>query len=87
MSSTMVDDMVSEPDASVDDPAAAFASVVAMRRAAAVLERAAVDRALAQGWTWSLIGQALGTSAQAAHKRLAPTKRPFRKGDSDGFGK
>jgi hypothetical protein len=59
----------------VEDPDEAFASVVAMRKAAGSLERAAVDSALALGWTWAQIGQALGLSAQAAHKRLAPTKR------------
>lgn len=58
-----------------DDPAEAFASVVALRRLAASRERSAVDAALAQGWTWAQIGQALGMTAQAAHKRLAPAKR------------
>jgi len=54
------------------DPEAAFASVVALRRLAGRLERAAVDHALRQGWTWADIGQALGISAQAAHKKLKP---------------
>lgn len=53
----------------------AFAAVVALRRLAATLERETVDRALAAGWTWAEIGQALGMSAQAAHKRLAPARR------------
>jgi DNA-directed RNA polymerase specialized sigma24 family protein len=35
------------------------------------LERKAVARALAEGWSWSRIAQALGVSKQAAHKRLA----------------
>ena len=60
---------------SADDPDEAFAAVVALRRHAASLERSAVDSALAQGWTWAGIGQALGMTAQAAHKRLAPSKR------------
>ncbi|HMR13923.1 MAG TPA: hypothetical protein PKE42_09340 [Arachnia sp.] len=60
---------------SPDDPDEAFAAVVALRRLAASLERSAVDSALAQGWTWASIGQALGMTAQAAHKRLAPSKR------------
>jgi hypothetical protein len=60
---------------SPDEPAEAFAAVVAMRRLAAGLELAAVDRALSLGWTWQHIGDALGMSAQAAHKRLAPTRR------------
>ena len=60
---------------SADDPDEASAAVVALRRLVASLERAAVDSALAQGWTWAGIGQALGMTAQAAHKRLAPSKR------------
>lgn len=58
-----------------EDPAEALAAVVALRRLAASLERAAVDSALDQGWTWTQIGEALGMTAQAAHKRLAPSKR------------
>lgn len=60
---------------SPDKPDDAFAAVVALRRLAASLERETVDRALATGWTWAEIGQALGMSAQAAHKRLAPGRR------------
>lgn len=61
---------------SPEHPDDAFAAVVALRRLAARLERETVDRALEVGWTWAEIGQALGTSAQAAHKRLAPARRP-----------
>lgn len=57
------------------DPDDALAAVVALRRAAAALERQAVDHALAAGWSWRRIGEALGMSAQAAHKRLAPGRR------------
>jgi DNA-directed RNA polymerase specialized sigma24 family protein len=53
------------------DPAAALASVVALRRLADRLERAAVRRALADGWTWAQIAEALDVTPQAAHKRLA----------------
>lgn len=60
---------------SPDEPAEAFAAVVALRRLAASLERSAVDSALDQGWTWAQIGEAIGLTAQAAHKRLAPSKR------------
>lgn len=59
---------------SPDDPQAALAAVVALRRLANQLERAAVDHALREGWTWAQIGQALGVSAQAAHKKLAHKK-------------
>lgn len=58
------------------DPAAALASVVALRRLADRLERAAVRRALADGWTWAQIAEALDVTPQAAHKRLAERDRP-----------
>jgi hypothetical protein len=68
--------MVDEtPTPSPDNPDEAFASVVALRRLAAALERSTVDSALAQGWTWAHIGEALGMTAQAAHKRLSPSRR------------
>lgn len=54
-----------------DDPEQALASVVALRLMADRLERKAVARALAEGWSWARIAQALGVSKQAAHKRLA----------------
>lgn len=72
MPSTTVDGVSSS---SPDDPADAFAAVVAYRRLAASLEISAVDKALEDGWTWAQIGQALGMTAQAAHKRLAPARR------------
>jgi hypothetical protein len=65
--------MISIPEPS--DPESAFAAVVSLRRLAASLERSTVDHALASGWTWAQIGEALGMSAQAAHKRLAPQRR------------
>ena len=57
---------------SPDDPAAALAAVVSLRLMADRLERAAVAAALAQGWTWSQVAEALGVTKQAAHKRHAP---------------
>jgi hypothetical protein len=56
---------------SPDDPAAALAAVVSLRVLADRLEQAAVAAALAQGWTWSQVAEALGVSKQAAHKRHA----------------
>ena len=53
------------------DPEASFAQVVALRLMADRLERKAVRDALAQGWSWARIAQALGVSKQAAHKRLS----------------
>jgi hypothetical protein len=54
-----------------EDTELALAAVVALRRLANQLERSAVDHAIRQGWTWAQVGQALGVSAQAAHKKLA----------------
>ena len=53
------------------DPEAGFAQVVALRLMADRLERKAVRDALAKGWSWTRIAQALGVSKQAAHKRLS----------------
>jgi DNA-directed RNA polymerase specialized sigma24 family protein len=54
-----------------DEPEKALAAVVALRRAADILERRAVKAAMLQGWTWARIAQALGVSKQAAHRRLS----------------
>jgi len=54
-----------------EDPEAALASVVALRRLADQLEQQAVVEALKRGWSWSQIAMALGVSKQAAHKRLS----------------
>lgn len=54
-----------------DDPEAALAAVVALRRLANRLERSAVTHAIDSGWTWAQVGQALGVTPQAAHKKLA----------------
>jgi biotin operon repressor len=43
--------------------------VVVLHRLADTLERAQVKRARARGWTWQQIGDALGVSRQAVHKR------------------
>lgn len=56
---------------SPNNPSEALAAVVALRLMADKLERQAVIQALAQGWTWDRIAEALGVSKQAAHKRLA----------------
>ena len=66
-------ELPSIPDA--DDPEAALAAVLALRRLADRLERDAIRRAIAQGWSWSQIAQALGVSKQAVHKRFADLAR------------
>ncbi len=58
------------PDPAVD-PADALAAVVALRRTADQLEAEGVRHALAQGWTWLRIAQALDVSKQAVHKKYA----------------
>lgn len=58
-----------------DDPEAALAAVLALRLLANRLERSAVAQAIASGWTWAQVGQALGVTPQAAHKKHATTKR------------
>jgi transcriptional regulator with GAF, ATPase, and Fis domain len=60
---------------SPDDPAEALAAVVALRRLAEQLERAAVARAMEQGWTWAQVAEALGVTRQAAHKKHARPRR------------
>ncbi|NRR33177.1 helix-turn-helix domain-containing protein [Oxalobacteraceae bacterium] len=54
-----------------DDPGEALAAVVALRVLADQLERTAVCKAVAQGWTWAQIAESLGVTRQAAHKRHA----------------
>ena len=68
----MVDKMAGHAEIpSPEDPAEALAAVVALRRLADRLERAAVARAIGQGWTWAQVAEALGVTRQAAHKRHA----------------
>ena len=61
-----------------DDPEAALAAVVSLRRLAARLEVAAATEAIAQGWTCAQVGEALDITAQAAHKKLASEVRARR---------
>ena len=53
------------------DPADGLAAAVALRRLADQLEDAEVERAVRDGWTWSLIAEALGVTRQAVHKKHA----------------
>ena len=55
-----------------------MAAVIAVRRLANQLELAAVVEAITQGWTWADVGDALGISAQAAHKKFAAHVREIR---------
>ena len=56
-------------------PADALASVLALRELADGIEADAVERAIAAGWSWSLIAEALGVTRQAVHKKHAKRLR------------
>ena len=57
------------------DPADGLAAVVALRRLADRLEDSEVERAVRDGWTWSLVAEALGVTRQAVHKKHAKRLR------------
>lgn len=52
-------------------PEDALAAVAALRRLADRVEDDAVERALADGWRWPRIAEALGVTKQAVHKKHA----------------
>ena len=54
---------------SSDDPRTALRAVMALRRLAEQLEEDAVVSARRRGWSWDEIGDALGVSRQAVHKK------------------
>ena len=54
---------------SSDDPETALRAVMALRRLADQLEHQSVRAARRKGWSWDQIGDALGMSRQAAHKK------------------
>lgn len=55
------------------DPATGLRAVVALRRLAEQLEAEHVVLARRTGWTWEEIGDALGVSRQAVHKKHRKT--------------
>jgi hypothetical protein len=52
-----------------DDPATGLRAAVALRRLAEQVEAEQVIRARRDGWSWEQVGDALGVSKQAAHKK------------------
>ena len=52
-----------------DDPATGLRAAVALRRLAEQVEADHVRRARLHGWSWEQVGDALGVSKQAAHKK------------------
>ena len=52
-----------------DDPAQGLQAVVVLRRMTDRLEAIHVEAARIHGWPWQQIGDALGVSRQAAHKK------------------
>jgi DNA-binding NarL/FixJ family response regulator len=63
--------MLTKLPKNAEDPADALAAVGALRRLADRIEDAAVERAIAEGWTWAQIAEALGVTRQAVHKKHA----------------
>jgi len=62
---------VDTPTPAEPTPDDALAAVAALRRLADRVEDDAVERALADGWTWLRIAEALGVTKQAVHKKHA----------------
>ena len=56
-------------EASAADPKVGLRAVRALRRLLEELERTQVRRARREGWSWAEIGEALGVSRQAVHKK------------------
>jgi hypothetical protein len=56
-------------EAASEDPAVGLRAVVALRRLTDRLEVVQVTAARRAGWTWQQIGDALGITRQAVHKK------------------
>ena len=62
-------------DSSEIEELAGLAEAVALRKRADELEAEYVERAVRGGWSWADIGDALGMTRQAAHKKHAARLR------------
>jgi hypothetical protein len=56
-------------EATSQDPDVGLRAVAALRQLVERLEALQVDNARRSGWSWEQIGQALGVSKQAVHKK------------------
>ncbi|MGH3739609.1 MAG: helix-turn-helix domain-containing protein [Micromonosporaceae bacterium] len=56
-------------DATSRDPRVGLRAVAALRKLVERLEALQVSNARSQGWSWEQIGDALGVSRQAVHKK------------------
>lgn len=64
-------DFVDTPTSAQPATEDALAAVAALRRLADRVEDDAVERAVADGWTWLRIAEALGVTKQAVHQKHA----------------
>ncbi|GAB3305031.1 hypothetical protein EK0264_04400 [Epidermidibacterium keratini] len=60
-------------DTETPDPATGLRSVIELRKLADRLERQHVSAARLAGWSWDQIGDALGVTRQAVHKKHGRT--------------
>jgi hypothetical protein len=58
-----------------DDPSVGLRAAVALRRLADQVETRQVAAARRDGWSWEQIGDALGVSRQAVHKKHGSLER------------
>jgi hypothetical protein len=56
-------------DAASNDPKTGLRAVAALRKLVERLEALQVSNARTHGWSWEQIGEALGVSKQAVHKK------------------
>ena len=64
---------------SSQDPAVGLAAVAALRELLERLEALQVANARERGWSWNEIGEALGVSKQAVHKKHEDRRRRRRR--------
>ena len=58
-----------EDPSTIPDPGDGLRAAVALRQLADRMEADNVERALAAGWSWAQIAEALNVSRQAVHKK------------------